>query len=208
MKKRAFTLIELLVVISILSILAMVSIFGYSTFIKKAKYSNAQTELKQIVDLLNSEMLDGRKHEWTAFVLASNFVPNVYYYADETGTLLEEQPKKFEEGFEYYINSSLVKYYLEYSSGYYIMGLVKRDDIYSEYNKVEQIKEDIYEKFNSGILLNFLTDASEMKGKLTIKFKTVNIKGKDYSTLSSFIYELDGVKCLYSFSSDTYIQVY
>lgn len=57
MKKKAFTLVELLVVIAILAILATVSVVGYTTFIGRAKDSNAETELKQIGTVINGALV-------------------------------------------------------------------------------------------------------------------------------------------------------
>lgn len=59
MKKtqKGFTLVELLVVIAILAILATVSVVGYTSFIDKAKLSNAQTEAHQIATLIESALM-------------------------------------------------------------------------------------------------------------------------------------------------------
>ena len=64
--KKGFTLVELLVVIAILAILASVAVVGYTSFIKKANDSKAETELHQIVTTLNAEFMDDGK--WGDFV--------------------------------------------------------------------------------------------------------------------------------------------
>ena len=56
-KKKAFTLVELLVVIAILAILATVSIIGYSSFIGRARKSNAQTEAAQANEVIIAEVI-------------------------------------------------------------------------------------------------------------------------------------------------------
>ena len=50
MKKtnKGFTLVELLVVIAIIAILSTVAVIGYTSFLTKAKESNAQAEARQI----------------------------------------------------------------------------------------------------------------------------------------------------------------
>lgn len=60
-KKRAFTLVELLVVIAILAILATVSIIGYSSFIGRARKSNAQTEAAQAKEVIIAEVVSNDK---------------------------------------------------------------------------------------------------------------------------------------------------
>lgn len=59
--KKGFTLVELLVVIAILSILATVSVVGYSQFTEKAKKSNDETELHQIALIVESQLIDGEE---------------------------------------------------------------------------------------------------------------------------------------------------
>ena len=61
--KKGFTLVELLVVIAILAILASVAVVGYTAFVDKAKESKAKTELHQIVEYVNAELIDDGK--WT-----------------------------------------------------------------------------------------------------------------------------------------------
>ena len=61
--KKAFTLVELLVVIAILAILATVSIVGYTQFIKKARQSNAVSELTEIRDLVIAEDINNKDFE-------------------------------------------------------------------------------------------------------------------------------------------------
>ena len=61
--KKGFTLVELLVVIAILAILASVAVVGYTAFVDKAKVSKAETELHQIVEYVNAELIDDGK--WT-----------------------------------------------------------------------------------------------------------------------------------------------
>lgn len=56
-KKKAFTLVELLVVIAIIAILATVSIVGYSSFISRARKSNAQTEAAQAKEVIIAEVI-------------------------------------------------------------------------------------------------------------------------------------------------------
>ncbi len=56
-RKQGFTLVELLVVIAILAILATVSVVGYTSFIKKAHQSNAETEAHQVENALLAELL-------------------------------------------------------------------------------------------------------------------------------------------------------
>ena len=53
--KKGFTLVELLVVIAILAILASVAVVGYTSFINKANQSKVDTEIKQVVNILNAE---------------------------------------------------------------------------------------------------------------------------------------------------------
>ncbi|MBO5715776.1 MAG: type II secretion system protein [Clostridia bacterium] len=53
--KKGFTLVELLVVIAILAILSSVAVVGYTAFINKAEESKVDTELNQIVNILNAE---------------------------------------------------------------------------------------------------------------------------------------------------------
>lgn len=60
-KKKAFTLVELLVVIAILAILATVSIIGYSSFIGRARKSNAQTEAAQAKEVIIAEVVSNDK---------------------------------------------------------------------------------------------------------------------------------------------------
>ena len=64
--KKGFTLVELLVVIAILAILASVAVVGYTAFVDKAKVSKAETELHQIVEYVNAELIDDGK--WTVKV--------------------------------------------------------------------------------------------------------------------------------------------
>lgn len=59
--KKGFTLVELLVVIAILSILATVSVVGYSQFTEKAKKSNDETELHQIALIVEAQLIDGEE---------------------------------------------------------------------------------------------------------------------------------------------------
>ena len=56
--KKGFTLVELLVVIAILAILASVAVVGYTAFVDKAKDSKAATELHQIAEYVNAEIMD------------------------------------------------------------------------------------------------------------------------------------------------------
>jgi prepilin-type N-terminal cleavage/methylation domain-containing protein len=53
--KKGFTLVELLVVIAILAILATATIVGFTAFTQKAKQSNLEGEMKQVVELLQLE---------------------------------------------------------------------------------------------------------------------------------------------------------
>lgn len=57
--KKGFTLVELLVVIAILAILASVAVVGYTSFIKKAEQSNAETEAHQIKTFIQAELMAG-----------------------------------------------------------------------------------------------------------------------------------------------------
>lgn len=59
-RKKGFTLVELLVVIAILAILSSVSVVGYLGFTKKAKESNAITEMKQMDTLLRGKYLSSK----------------------------------------------------------------------------------------------------------------------------------------------------
>ena len=56
--KKGFTLVELLVVIAILAILASVAVVGYTAFLNKAKDSKAESELHQIAEYVNAEIMD------------------------------------------------------------------------------------------------------------------------------------------------------
>lgn len=56
--KKGFTLVELLVVIAILAILASVAVVGYTAFVDKAKDSKAESELHQIAEYVNAEIMD------------------------------------------------------------------------------------------------------------------------------------------------------
>ena len=62
--KKGFTLVELLVVIAILAILSTVSVVGYTSFINKAKESNAKNELHQVVNMIHAELVDDGKWEF------------------------------------------------------------------------------------------------------------------------------------------------
>ena len=64
--KKGFTLVELLVVIAILAILASVAVVGYTAFIDKAEKSNAETELHQIVEYINAELMDDGEWKYSA----------------------------------------------------------------------------------------------------------------------------------------------
>lgn len=75
--KKGFTLVELLVVIAILAILASVAVVGYTAFVDKAKDSKAQTELHQIVEYVNAELIDDDKWEFTVGEGASAFTHTV-----------------------------------------------------------------------------------------------------------------------------------
>lgn len=63
-KKKGFTLVELLVVIAILAILASVTIVGYLSFTKKAKDSNATTELSQAKEIIMTDYFDESTHHY------------------------------------------------------------------------------------------------------------------------------------------------
>ncbi len=63
-KKRGFTLVELLVVIAILAILASVTVVGYLSFTKKAKDSNAVTELTQAREIIRTDYLNEGTHHY------------------------------------------------------------------------------------------------------------------------------------------------
>jgi len=58
-KRKGFTLVELLVVIAIIAILATVSVVGYVGLTKKAKESNAKSELNQAKTLITAYGLTG-----------------------------------------------------------------------------------------------------------------------------------------------------
>lgn len=64
MKRKGFTLIELLVVIAVLAILATVSIVGYSSFIGKAKSSNAKAAISQFRDYIYAELANGESKSY------------------------------------------------------------------------------------------------------------------------------------------------
>ena len=53
--KKGFTLVELLVVIAILAILSSVAVVGYTSFIGKANQSKVDTEIREVVNILNAE---------------------------------------------------------------------------------------------------------------------------------------------------------
>ena len=53
--KKGFTLVELIVVIAIVAILASVAIVGYSQFIGNARNAKAQSELKQVVNIMYAD---------------------------------------------------------------------------------------------------------------------------------------------------------
>ena len=63
-RKKGFTLVELLVVIAILAILSTVSVVGYTSFINKAKESNAKNELHQVINMIQAELVDDGKWEF------------------------------------------------------------------------------------------------------------------------------------------------
>ena len=48
MKTKGFTLVELLVVIAIIAILSTVAVVGYTSFVDKAKESNAKAEAQML----------------------------------------------------------------------------------------------------------------------------------------------------------------
>ena len=60
-KRKAFTVVELLVVIPMLAILAIVSVVGYTAFIKKSHDSNAITEAQNVYTLYMGEHLFNEK---------------------------------------------------------------------------------------------------------------------------------------------------
>ena len=60
-KRKAFTVVKLLVVIPMLAILAIVSVVGYTAFIKKSHDSNAITEAQNVYTLYMGEHLFNEK---------------------------------------------------------------------------------------------------------------------------------------------------
>ncbi len=83
--KKGFTLVELLVVIAILAILASVAVVGYTAFIDKAKDSNAKTELHQIVEFVNAELMDDG--EWEVSVTTDSTTVTYTVKRADTGAI-------------------------------------------------------------------------------------------------------------------------
>ena len=70
--KKGFTLVELLVVIAILAILATVTVVGYLGFTRRAKESNATSELTQVRNVINAYTLEDGSYEYDTYVITIN----------------------------------------------------------------------------------------------------------------------------------------
>ena len=94
--KKGFTLVELLVVIAILAILASVAVVGYTSFLDKAKDSNAQTEAHQLETAIEAVIMIPGDH----YVLGTKSIP-------ASGTV----------GGEDYVPASTETYYIVKNNG-------------------------------------------------------------------------------------------
>ncbi len=82
--KKGFTLVELLVVIAMISILATVSVVGYTSFVDKAKLSKAQTELAQVRDYIYAAEIGNAEISLTDAELRAYLTE--MGYSEETGS--------------------------------------------------------------------------------------------------------------------------
>jgi len=160
--RKAFTLVELLVVIAILAILATVSILGYTSFTKKAKQSNAQSELNQTIELLMANTLDGKEHVigyYIAAVTAPEATPAKF--SDNAGTSKEGDYK------------ITIQYSSDKDGKVYTLKAYAYDKTNNEFKKTcedgDTVK-GIYDGTNNlfdNIIKTWLSDAKDLKGTFT-----------------------------------------
>ncbi len=127
-KKKGFTLVELLVVIAILSILATVSIVGYTSFLERATVSNDQSVASQLNKYLTAMRVDSTSEFYNESVTPENVWAMVHAALEENGSLDSLEPQSLQYGYDFYFkfNNDGDKY-----SGGEIV-LAKREDVVDE----------------------------------------------------------------------------
>jgi len=140
-KVKAFTLVELLVTISILSVLATVSIFGYSSFVKKARLSNDIALVEQ----------------WNTYIqgyLVEENIESVYQLKDFLKPITGEKFVPETEGCHFYWNKAVNRIYLIDDSEAYVYSA-----IFPTNNLDTLLKSNLYD-----LNLKYFTITSEIVG--------------------------------------------
>lgn len=100
--KKGFTLVELLVVIAILSILATVSIVGYTSFLERATVSNDQSVASQLNKYLTATRVDSTSEFYGESVTPENVWAIVNAALNENGSLDSLEPQSLGYGYNFF----------------------------------------------------------------------------------------------------------